>query len=355
MSRIMRSLLICVAVGLAILSAKWLSGSLVPSASAEGTSYAAIEAESDLQVAAATARAGRSPNSWMEHERAANACLDRGRLCDRWDDYASAESHLVRAFEIAPPGAGPFLSRARFNFTMHRFNQVEGDLARAESQPFLSPYIRAEIRALRADAQLERGSVEPALADYRRAVDTQRDFSNLARLAGGLEKNGALQEADAMFAEASKALPQSAIRERAWVSLQRGLVALKAEDLKTAIQHYRDAQALLPGWWLAQEHIAEALCLQGEDDQALAIYQEVLARTNDPEFMDAIARIYRKRGDESNAQHWIALAKAGHAARLARFPEAAAKHAAQHVRDFGEIVPLQPTEAPLASGSLPHS
>jgi hypothetical protein len=110
-----------------------------------------------------------------------------------------------------------------------------------------------------------------------------------------------------------------------------------ASDLETALRHYRDAKRQFPGWWLADEHIAEALALQGHDERALAIYQGVLSRTGDPEFMDALARIYRHRGDELTASKWIALAKAGHATRLARFPEAAAGHAKQHITDFGPI------------------
>jgi tetratricopeptide (TPR) repeat protein len=127
------------------------------------------------------------------------------------------------------------------------------------------------------------------------------------------------------------------LREQAWVSLQRGLLALQANNLERALAHYREASELLPGWWLADEHIAETLALHGHDERALTIYHDVLARTGDPEFMDAIARIHRDRGDETVAQQWIARAKRGHAGRLARFPEAAAEHAAQHIRDFGEI------------------
>lgn len=339
MARISHPVSLCVAAVLVLLAVRLVGSSrdVVSSASAGGTTYAAGVAELDAQVAAAEARVARVSDSWMEVERAANAHLARGRYCNDWDDYAAADSLMARAFEIAPGGTGPFLSRARLNFTMHRFDRVEGDLARAESQMLLSPRVHAEIDVLRADVALEQGRSDAALAAYRRAAGAQRNFDNLARLAGGLAKSGALKEADATFADAASALPRSATRERAWVSLQRGLLALEAGDLRRALKHYRRAEALLPGWWLAQEHIAEALALQGKDERALAIYHDVLARTGDPEFIDAIARIHRARGDESGARAWIARAKHGHAARLVRFPEAAAGHATQHVKDFGEI------------------
>ncbi len=338
MTRNSHPLLLCLAVVLVFLAVRlavWPH--VVSSASAEGTTFAASAAELDAQVAAAQARVARTSDSWMELERAANAHLARGRACDRWNDFAAADSLMARAFETAPQGAGPFLGRARLNFTMHRFDRVEADLTRAESQLLLSPRVRAEIDAVRADVLLEQGSTPAAMAAYRRAAHTEPSFDNLARLAGGLVKTGELPAADKTYQDAARALPRSATRERAWVSLQRGLIALEATNLKRALQHFRDAETWYPGWWLAQEHIAEALALQGHDERALAIYQDVLARTQDPEFMDAIARIYRKRGDEAIAQQWIARAKQGHAARLARFPEAAAGHAEQHVRDFGPI------------------
>ncbi len=347
MARITHPLSICVAAVLTLLAVRLASSPrnvasvvAVPSGTAAvdgDASYAAGVAGLDAMVAASEARSARQPDSWIEMERAANAHLNRGRYCDRWDDYAAADSLMARAFEIAPDGAGPFLGRARLNFTMHRFERVEADLARAESQLLLSARVRGEIETLRADVALEQGRSDAAMAAYRRAVGAQHNFENLWRLAGALAKAGELKESDAIFAEAAKKLSRTARREHAWVSLQRGLLALEANDIDRALTHYRDAKQQMPGWWLADEHIAEALALQGHDERALAIYEDVLARTGDPEFMDAMARIFRGRGDEATAQRWIVRAKQGHAARIARFPEAAAGHAAQHIRDFGEI------------------
>ncbi len=340
MANISHRIFLCVATVLVLLAVRlaFSPRNVASSAPAGGVTYAAAVADADAQVAAADARVARvKTDSWMELERAANAHMSRGRLSDNWSDYATADSLMARAFDMAPEGTGPFLGRARLNFTMHRFDRVNDDLVRAESQMLLSPRTQAEIEALRADVDLERGETAAALAHYRNAVEVEHNFDNLARLAGGLAKSGSLEAADRTYTEAAAALPRSATRERAWVSLQRGLLALDTHDLDRALKHYRDAKRQFPGWWLADEHIAEALTLQGHDEEALAIYRDVLARTGDPEFMDAMARIYRHRGDEATATRWIAIAKAGHARRLARFPEAAAGHARQHIKDFGPI------------------
>src|SRR5262245_51082093 len=137
MARISHPVSVCVALGLVLLAVRltFSPPDVASSAPAEGATYAAAAKDADAQVAAAEARlVHQKADSWMELERAANAHMSRGRLCDNWTDYATADSLLVRAFEIAPDGAGPFLGRARLNFTMHRFDKVEGDLMRAESQ-----------------------------------------------------------------------------------------------------------------------------------------------------------------------------------------------------------------------------
>jgi tetratricopeptide (TPR) repeat protein len=104
-----------------------------------------------------------------------------------------------------------------------------------------------------------------------------------------------------------------------------------------ALAHFERANDEMPGWWLIEEHIAEANAQLGNTDRALAMYTDILKRSDDPEFMDAVARIYRDRGNAAEAALWIAKAKAGHAARIALFPEAAAGHAETHITHFGAI------------------
>jgi Xaa-Pro aminopeptidase len=66
------------------------------------------------------------------------------------------------------------------------------------------------------------------------------------------------------------------------------------------------------------------------------MYADLVARTGNPEFMDALARLLRARGEEARAQAWIAAARRVHEQRLALFPEASWGHALGHFLDFGE-------------------
>jgi hypothetical protein len=61
----------------------------------------------------------------------------------------------------------------------------------------------------------------------------------------------------------------------------------------------------------------------------------LVARTNNPEFMDALAEVLVAAGDEAGAKTWIGKARAAYEAKMQRFPEAAYGHAVEHYLAFG--------------------
>ena len=64
------------------------------------------------------------------------------------------------------------------------------------------------------------------------------------------------------------------------------------------------------------------MTLQGKTDEALARYTDIIARTDNPEFMDAVAGIHRAAGrTEADRARTVALAEAHHRTR----PNAEAK------------------------------
>ena len=66
-----------------------------------------------------------------------------------------------------------------------------------------------------------------------------------------------------------------------------------------------------------------------------ALYADIIARTDNPEFMDAVAGIHRAAGRTEAAAPLIARADAIYEAQLLRFPEAAYGHALEHFLEFG--------------------
>ena len=90
-----------------------------------------------------------------------------------------------------------------------------------------------------------------------------------------------------------------------------------------ALTRFRAADALFGGWWLVEEHLAEALARTGDDDQARVIFQRLVDDPGHPEHLDALsalvepreaARLRREAGDEHRARMEIAESAAmGHA------------------------------------------
>jgi tetratricopeptide (TPR) repeat protein len=76
------------------------------------------------------------------------------------------------------------------------------------------------------------------------------------------------------------------------------------------------------------------LTLRGEAALSIPIYERVIARTENPELMDALAGVLLEQGETERANELVARAREGWEARLALFPEAAYGHAIDH---FAEL------------------
>src|SRR5262249_13605863 len=117
---------------------------------------------------------------------------------------------------------------------------------------------------------------------------------------------------------------------KAWLKVQRGMLALDRGHIDEALAMYRAAADTLPGWWLVDAHIAEAQWLSGDAGAATTAYESVIARSASPEYMDALAFIKASQGRYDEAIRLRRQARPVHEARLRQFPEAAAGPAIDH-------------------------
>ncbi|HWN81036.1 MAG TPA: hypothetical protein VNM87_02965, partial [Candidatus Udaeobacter sp.] len=308
----------------------------VPAAGAakSGRTYAQELAQLEATIAGLNARIQQQENAPSAYEQAAGAHLQRARLTGDYADYAAAESLITRAFAISPPGAGPFLTRAHLNFTLHRLAPIEADLKAEERSVMVDDATRADITALRANIDFHSGRYPEARRGFEAAHQLHRSIGSLLNLATYDWQTGDFAAAESLLDSAEAMYHGEYAEPRAWVHLQRGLMDLDRGRWDEALAHYHRADSVLSGWWLVQEHIAEVTTLEGHSDQALAMYEYIVARTGNPEFMDAIAKIQLAKGDSAAAQPWIDRAEKIYTDRLARFPEASAGHALDHFLEF---------------------
>ncbi|MDC0720977.1 tetratricopeptide repeat protein [Nannocystis bainbridge] len=301
---------------------------------AAGADYASLLAELDQTIQGLRARADKRPGDWLTRMHLGSALLERAGLTNQLDDFARVQAVLDEAFAIAPPGSGPVLVAARFNFAIHRLGEAEKYLDIVDRRAVPRRDDQTLARVLRAEIAAQRGQYETAMAELT-AIAAAEPMVATAELALLHAKTGKPGEAEILLEQALQATGPKDARRRAWIELQHGIVAMERGELQSALKHLHAADAELAGWWLVREHIAEIHHRRDQHAEAIAIFEDLVRTADLPQHMDALAGLYRHTGAAERADEWIARSAARWEQQLARFPEAAMGHALQHYQQFG--------------------
>ncbi|TNE92356.1 MAG: hypothetical protein EP330_01510 [Deltaproteobacteria bacterium] len=289
----------------------------------------------DLQIESAQAFADASPQDWTRRESLVLLRLERAHLQGSLDDYEAAELALDKAFRVAPEGSGPVLAAAEVDLALHRFTLARERAESLLARPLLSDRDAARIRHVRVLASAELGDTELAvtLATEGTTEDpTPQSWADLAlaaRAAGDAKTwAAAIDQADALCA-----CPQT--RFAAWTAWQRGLADLDADRPSEALAHFRIADAHHPGDWVIEEHLAETLVLTGSPEEAVAIYEAILAERDAPVVWWGLAKAREAMRMPAASAHLRAAQ--GFDAQLARYPDAMAGHALAFFAEQGPV------------------
>ena len=307
----------------------------------------------DRRIAAMNAHVRRNGDapSPSDLEILSQMHLERARLSGDYDDYGHAEDALDAAVRHSPAGGGPLLARAQFNYVVHRLSRATADLDAADRWVIKrAPEVEA-IASLRTDIAFHAGRYAFARRRYEKDLDRKRSPVQAVSLAQLEWKTGHFARGEALFARArSWADPDPIVR--AWVALSEGMMELDRGRYAAALACFERGLVDRPGFWTLEEHRAEALAALGRQDEALPIYLDLVSRVADPEFMDAAAQIYEKKGDAEAARDLLAAARAGYDHRLRRFPEATAGHALDFLlrRDPQAALPIAELNARARPG-----
>ena len=294
--------------------------------------YAQNLEQLNQEIESLSERAETMPNSWFALELVAQRYLDRARLTGNYEDYTQAEVYLERAFAISGLG-GPHMTQARLDFSLHRLESTATNIEVIENGVLVDNIKQANIIGVQSDLALYRGEYQNAFEGYQTALALHEDSTALFRLAVYHWRMGDFEEAEALIDKAAEAANNISPRLDAFFHLHRGLFDLDRGRYDDALVHYQAANATFDGWWLVKEHIAEIYVLQGKLKAAKNIYEDVLAETGSPEFMDAMAGI---ANSEKEAAEWLSKARDVYEAQLQQFPEASYGHALGHYLDAGD-------------------
>jgi len=218
---------------------------------------------------------------------------------------------VERAIERAVPlviNPGDFwLLKANVAFKLHRLADVEAALLAIPTFSHCT-----EVRLLRADLDFQHGHYDEAEAEYIAAIESERSWSALARLAHFRGKTGDLAGADRLYREAEDELTAKEMRSYAWLEVQRGFLAFSGGAYQGARFHYDRAEAAYPRYWLADEYRAELFGAEGKYAAAIDRFQALASANDRPDLLQAIAELYEIAERPDAAREWQKKALAGY-------------------------------------------
>jgi tetratricopeptide (TPR) repeat protein len=253
----------------------------------------------------------------------------RGNLADAERVLAMVEDP---AGGFAESPRGQFL-RAVVLAGFHRFKEAEAALIDAETRG----YAEDEVSRQRADLLVALGRYERLEEDFRRSMELVGDFDTLAHRADLRLLKGDLPGAEKQFWAAQSLYGDINPVPLAWLHTQMGIGFLRFGHVERAAEFFAAAVERLPGYYLAEEHLAECEFLLGRHDAARERYLRVIDATGQPEFMAALAEVESARGDAAAAADWNRRADREFRRLVDRHGMAFSQHAAEFFLAQGDV------------------
>lgn len=255
----------------------------------------------------------------------ASSLLHRYRITGQLTDAERAGALLQAQMQAGPVTPGLRAAYAQWLVLFHRFAEAQAQLQQLGSSQ------DATVAALREEINLALGhyaALGPAFAQP--ADNAPPDPYALASRAHAALLHGDLDLASRLYFEAQSNYHDVGPYPLAWLHVQQGIALLRHGHCEAAEAFFRAARERLPPYYLATEHLAECLVQLRRIEEARNLYEEVIAQTNNPEFIAALADLEDLDGRPERAallrlqgdQTWTEL--------LQRHPDAYAQHAAEY-------------------------
>lgn len=288
-------------------------------------------------------RVRADPDDIIAWNRLGGLHLGELRRTGDFAELARAEEAAGASLRAVPPEGNPggLALLARTALAAHRFAAAHED---ALALSGLAPE-RGEAWALLGEADFE-------LGDY---VAAERDTTELEKREPGTSAGEIARSRLAFIhgdrAEAARRLEVALATElertpvrvetTAWCRVQRGYLAFSAGDFATAEGAYRAALVDWPGWYVAEDHLAEVLAAKGEVDEAVRRYRALAERVRRPELWQALGDLLEAAGRAEEAAAWREKALAAYLAEA----EAGKAHYYHHLAGLYADVRTKSAEA----------
>ncbi len=231
----------------------------------------------------------------------------RASIAGDLPELGEVENAIERAIPLLVHPGDLFLLRASLAFKLHRLDDAETALAAIPSV-----HASGEVRLIRADLDFQRGRYRRAKAGYCEALQIERSWGALARLAHFTAKMGDPADADRLYQEAQDEVTAKELRSFAWLEVQRGFLDFVQGRAAEARLHYQRADTAYPGYWLTDEHVAELLAAEGDYRRAITILVRLAACGGRPDLEQAIGELQLLSGDTEAGHRWVQQAVAAY-------------------------------------------
>jgi tetratricopeptide (TPR) repeat protein len=226
-----------------------------------------------------------------------------------WLRRAGQAARRSLASVRAEQNATGLFMQARVEYESHHFAAARD---RALTLTKIEPG-KSRAFALLGDALLELGDLDLAAAAYEEmqkrkgnAVETEMRLARLDLMRGAADSARKHFE---KAVEAARDLSPPQPEMVAWSLVQLGQLAFNTGQWDAAEKHFQSAIAELPGDSGALEHLGELRAAQEKYDEAILLYEKVIARIPRPEFWQAMGDVYAAMSKPAAAATWHARAR----------------------------------------------
>lgn len=246
-----------------------------------------------------------TPNNLNAYSVLGNAYIQKARETGDPTLYAKAETVFQEALKRDPKDFEALIGKGSLALARHEFREA---LELGEQARVLAPFV-PRVYGVIADAQIELGMYDEAVATIQKMVDMRPDLSSYSRVSYARELYGDLPGAiEAMTMAVNAGGPTAENTE--WTRVQLGNLYFNTGDLANAEKQYLASLSRLPDYVPALAGLGRVRAAQGNTAEGVDLLNQAIARMPLPEFVIALGEIQDAAGQQEAAARQYALVRA---------------------------------------------